>query len=85
MEYLPLFEVAANEALERTIVDRRDGEDLPDIQCLIKSDQSSMQLREVASDHVNRLIKVTTDRACSAPSPRPLFPYGIVDFLWPPR
>jgi len=60
MEYLPLFEEAIREALEKLTFDLKDSEreKLPDFQLLVRSDQVPQQLRAVNADHVNKLIKV---------------------------
>ncbi|CAM9657948.1 unnamed protein product [Ectocarpus sp. 12 AP-2014] len=58
VEYLPLFEQAAQEALKQLTTERVEGEPLPEIQIVIKSEQMPTGLRSIAADHVNKLLKV---------------------------
>ncbi|CAM9525071.1 unnamed protein product [Discosporangium mesarthrocarpum] len=58
VEFLPLFEEAAREVLKQLTADRTDGEDLPEIQVVIRSEQLPTGLRGIAADHVNKLLKV---------------------------
>ncbi|CAM9349081.1 unnamed protein product [Ascophyllum nodosum] len=58
VEYLPLFEEAAQEALKQLTTERPEGEPLPEIQIVVKSEQTPTGLRSIAADHVNKLLKV---------------------------
>eukprot|EP00903_Cladosiphon_okamuranus_P005362 g5356.t1 len=58
VEYLPLFEQAAQEALKQLTTERLEAGALPEIQIVIKSEQMPTGLRNIAADHVNKLLKV---------------------------
>lgn len=58
-EYLPLFEDAAREAADEVTQPRPQEEEImEDIQVLLKSDANPVQIRDLRSEHVARLVKV---------------------------
>lgn len=59
-EYLPLFEEAAKEAADESTRPRPEGEEeVQDIQVTLKSDAIPEGIRNMKSDHVSKLVKVS--------------------------
>ncbi len=55
-QYLPIFELAAKEALAGMAM--RELKDVPDMQVLLRSDQSTTSMRDLNANDVNRLILI---------------------------
>ncbi|CAI8016498.1 DNA replication licensing factor mcm5 [Geodia barretti] len=57
-DYLPLFEHAAKEAADEVTRPRPEGEEVRDMQILLSSDANPLQIRDLRSEHMARLVKV---------------------------
>ncbi|XP_065833334.1 DNA replication licensing factor mcm5-like [Oscarella lobularis] len=59
-EYLPLFELAAREVADDVTKPRPEGdEELRDIQVILHSEAMSRNIRELKSEHMAKLVKIT--------------------------
>jgi DNA replication licensing factor MCM5 len=57
-EHLPLFELAAKDALKNLVGQSQELTSFPSIQIVLKSDENPTGLRLIAADHVSKLLKV---------------------------
>jgi DNA replication licensing factor MCM5 len=58
-EHLPLFELAAKDALKNLVGQSQELTSFPSIQIVLKSDENPTGLRLIAADHVSKLLKVS--------------------------
>nr|QIC49965.1 DNA replication licensing factor MCM5 [Actinia equina] len=58
-EFLPLFEEAAKEVADEVTHPRPDGEEeIQDIQIMLRSGSNSLQVRDLRSEHMAKLVKI---------------------------